>query len=121
MSSYSDVLSTGITKYGVIAVVVTTVLTVLATILAAMRFMLRRKVGLGIDDYLLMVVLVFLTIQLIIQYLSELIPAFSTVSGIPNPKTEIVIFTVFEQKFPRWLLSLGKWPSWPLKVPLWSI
>lgn len=71
MSSYSDVLSTGITRYGIIAVVVTTVLSVLAAILAVMRFMLRRKVGFGIDDYLLMVVLVFLMIQLIIQYLSE--------------------------------------------------
>lgn len=74
MSSYSDVLSTGITRYGIIAVVVTTVLTTLATILAVMRFMFRRKVGFGVDDYLLMAVLVFLMIQLVIQYMSELIP-----------------------------------------------
>ncbi|KAI7775064.1 hypothetical protein LA080_007400 [Diaporthe eres] len=75
MSSYGDVLSTGITRYGIIAVVVTTVLSVLAAILAVMRFMLRRKVGFGTDDYLLMVVLLFLMIQLIIQYLMAFLAA----------------------------------------------
>lgn len=82
MSSYSDVLSTGITRYGIIAVVVTTVLTTLATVLAVMRFMFRRKVGFGVDDYLLMAVLVFLMIQLVIQYMSELIP-------YPSRKTHV--------------------------------
>lgn len=92
MSSYSDVLSTGITRYGIIAVVVTTVLSVLAAILAVMRFMLRRKVGFGTDDYLLMVVLLFLMIQLIIQYLST----FGSPLVVNDPRGLVQCFAMSE-------------------------
>lgn len=72
MSTTTEVLSTGISRLAVNAVVVTTVLTALGTFLAILRFCLRRKEAFGTDDYVLMVALVFLQLQLAFCYMSML-------------------------------------------------
>lgn len=66
----TDILPTSISRLGATAVVVTTVLTSLAILLALTRLRIRRRDGLGIDDYVLLVALVFLTIQLVAAYIS---------------------------------------------------
>ncbi len=74
MPTVTDVLPTGISRLEVNAVVVTTVLTVLGTLLAILRFCIRRKEALGVDDYILMVALVFLQLQLAFCYMSMFFP-----------------------------------------------
>jgi hypothetical protein len=65
------ILSTGISRLAVNAVVVTTVLSFLAISLSGVRFYVRGRAGLGQDDYVLMVVVLFLILQLIGQYLRK--------------------------------------------------
>ncbi|KAG9240249.1 hypothetical protein BJ878DRAFT_305730 [Calycina marina] len=61
---HTVVLSTGISRLAVNAVVATSVLTALADLLAGIRFYIRRRAGLGADDYILMAAMVFLQLQL---------------------------------------------------------
>ena len=70
MATKTDVLSTGISRLAVNAVVATTVLSALGTFLAIWRFFIRRKDALGTDGYVLMVALVFLQLQLAFCYMS---------------------------------------------------
>ncbi|KAF1968843.1 hypothetical protein BU23DRAFT_655316 [Bimuria novae-zelandiae CBS 107.79] len=65
----SEILSTGLSRLAVNAVVVTTVFTFLGILLAFLRFHARGRAALGKDDYVLMVVLLFLILQMVGVYL----------------------------------------------------
>ncbi|KAJ4303193.1 hypothetical protein N0V90_002086 [Kalmusia sp. IMI 367209] len=69
MANDPEILPTGISRLAVNAVVVTTVLTFLAILLAFLRFKLRERGAFGGDDYVLMVALLFLVLQLIGGYM----------------------------------------------------
>lgn len=91
MSSGTVILPTGISRYAVNAVVVTTVLTALGIITAALRFMLRKREALGTDDYVLMVALFFLILQLISAYL-RMILLFHIVATDPLRPTNALSY-----------------------------
>ncbi|KAI1384396.1 uncharacterized protein F4822DRAFT_415016 [Hypoxylon trugodes] len=69
MSTKTEVLPTGISRLAVNAVVITTILTALGIILAVLRFKLRKREAIGVDDYVLMAALVFLSLQLAFCYM----------------------------------------------------
>jgi hypothetical protein len=71
----SEILPTGISRLAINAVVVITIITFLAIVLALLRFKLRERGAFGTDDYVLMVSLVFLILQLVGQYMRKLLPA----------------------------------------------
>jgi hypothetical protein len=64
-----QILSTGISRLAVNAVVVVTVLSFLGISLAGIRFCMRGRAGMGKDDYVLMAVLPFLILELCFQYI----------------------------------------------------
>lgn len=59
------IYSTGISEVAVELVVITTVFSVLAMLLSFIRFYVRGRATLGVDDYVLMVVVFLLLLQMI--------------------------------------------------------
>ena len=109
MDTKTEVLSTGISRLAVNAVVIVTILTALGTFLAILRFCLRRKDALGSDDYILMVALVFLQLQLAFCYMSML-SLFCIGNTARNLNTNIIVKLVSSAA------QAGKW--WTLSNAL---
>ncbi|KAI0810571.1 hypothetical protein GGR55DRAFT_695275 [Xylaria sp. FL0064] len=101
MATKREILSTGISRLALNTVVTTTILTALAVFLAFLRFVLRRRDAIGADDYILMVGLVFLLLQLVFAYLI----GFLSGSGWSNEEL------ADHPERVTWLLKLVYFPS----------